>query len=392
MKTHRFLQTILGGVFSTLLVCVCAADEPQFTDVFVAGTDGFPSIRIPSVVVTKSGTVLALAEGRAQGTDQASNKLVLKRSTDGGRTWGPLQIMADDGMNCLNNPCAVVDQGTGRIIVMFQEYPAGHHERDGSIKPGLDGSDIVRNFVVTSDDDGVTWSKLKDVTRTTKHAKYVTIMASGPGIGIQLTRGTHAGRIVIPFNEGPFGRWNVLAVYSDDDGEHWQLGEPAPGGCVTNAAGQVTSLVNEVQMAELSDGSVMLNSRRWGGKAARKVAVSHDGGQTWSDIQEAKPLHDPGCMAAFFRYSFAGRHETNCLLFSNPDSGRRANGTIRASFDDGKTWPMKRVLWPGSFAYSALTRLSDGAIGCLFEADNCGRIIFARLPRKWLDETNSTDK
>jgi len=110
---------------------------PEFSDVFVAGKDTFKSIRIPSVLVTKAGTVLAIAEGRAAQADQANNKLILKRSSDGGRTWTPLQLIADDGANCLNNPCAVVEQASGRIIVMFQSYPAGFSERDGKIKTGL---------------------------------------------------------------------------------------------------------------------------------------------------------------------------------------------------------------------------------------------------------------
>jgi Neuraminidase (sialidase) len=139
--------------------------------------DQFKSIRIPSVVVTKKGTVLAIAEGRAQHADQANNKLILKRSTDAGKTWGEQQIIAHDGENCLNNPCTVVDQKSGHVIVMYQSYPAGFSERDGNIKPGLDGPAIVRNYVVTSDDDGVTWSKPADVTRTTKTYERVTIGA-----------------------------------------------------------------------------------------------------------------------------------------------------------------------------------------------------------------------
>lgn len=386
--TIRVLNILCLTIMVALAPEAGAATEPQFSDVFVAGRDGFPAIRIPSVVVTTKGTVLAIAEGRAFAqADQANNKIILKRSFDGGATWGALQLIANDGANCLNNPCTVVDQPSGRVIVMFQSYPANHRERDGTIKPGLDGPDIVRNYVITSSDDGATWSPMRDVTRSTKHAAGVTIMASGPGIGIQLRRSVHhLGRILMPFNEGPFGRWNVLAVFSDDGGQTWQVGEPAPGCCVTNPAGKIISLVNEVQMVELSDGSVMLNSRKWGGQALRKIAVSQDGGRTWSKIEEEPALRDNGCMASIFRYSFAGKAERNCLLFSNPDSAKRENGAIRASYDDGRAWPVKKVLWPGSFAYSVLTRLPDGAIGCLFETDGTDRIVFARFPLAWLTD------
>ena len=382
------LKCLCASVIGALAVSASAAVEPQFTDVFIAGKDQFPSIRIPSVVVTKKGTVLAFAEGRAVATDQANNKIILKRSADSGKTWGALQIIGDDGKNCLNNPCAVVDEKNGRIILMFQSYPFGFSERDGKIKPGLDGPAIVRNYVIHSDDDGKTWSKLEDVTRTTKHAERVTILASGPGIGIQLKRGAHAGRILIPFNEGPFGKWNVLAVFSDDGGNHWQLGEPSPGCWVTNAAGKITSLVNEVQMVELSDGTVMLNSRKWGGKPLRKIATSQDGGVTWSPIKEESALRDPGCMASIFCFENKGE---NILLYSGPDSTKRENGTVHLSRDDGKTWSVQKVLFPGSFAYSVLTQLPNGDIGCLFETDNTDRMVFARFPLAWLEETAKPD-
>jgi sialidase-1 len=389
-KMNSFVKIFSAGLMLALAISASTAVEPEFTDVFVAGKDGFPSIRIPSVVVTKSGVVLALAEGRAKAADQANNKIILKRSLDGGKTWGAQQIIADDGENCLNNPCAVVDEKNGRIIVMFQSYPFGYSERDGKIQPGLDGPAIVRNDVIHSDDDGLTWSKLEDVTRTTKHAERVTTMASGPGIGIQLKHGAHAGRILIPFNEGPFGHWNVLAVLSDDGGGHWQVGEPAPGCCVTNANGKVVSLVNEVQMVELSDGTVMLNSRKWGGQPVRKIAVSHDGGVTWSKIEDAPTLRDPGCMASIINVKT--KTGKGVLLYSGPDSTKRENGTIHLSYDDGRTWPVKKVLFPGSFAYSVLTQLPNGDIGCLFETDNANRIVFARFPLEWLtDDKDVTD-
>ncbi len=382
------IKLIRNLLFATLPLAIAvrihaAVTTPQFADVFIAGQDQFKSIRIPSVLVTKAGTVLALAEGRAAATDQANNKLILKRSSDGGKTWGALQVIADDGKNCLNNPCAVMDAASGRIIVMFQSYPSGFSERDGKILPGLDGPAIVRNYVIHSDDNGATWSKIEDVTRTTKHAERVTILASGPGIGIQLKHGAHAGRMLIPFNEGPFGHWNVLAVFSDNGGNRWQLGEPAPNCNITNASGKSLSLVNEVQMAELPDGTVMLNSRKWGGKPLRKIALSRDGGATWSPIQEETALRDPGCMASLFSLEIPGQQ--NLLLYSGPDSAKRENGTVHLSRDQGQTWPVKKVLWPGSFAYSVLTRLPDGEIGCLFETDEANRIVFGRFPLAWLE-------
>lgn len=363
---------------------------PSFTDVFVPATDGFASIRIPSMVVTTHGTVLAFAEGRAADADQAANRIILKRSTDGGRSWSRVTTIARDGDRSLNNPCAVVEHTSGRVLLMYQSYPAGISERSDRLQPGYVGDGVVRVLVVSSDDDGKSWSPPRDVTRETKRAAGVTTVASGPGIGVQLERGKYAGRLVIPFNEGPYGHWQVYAVYSDDRGKSWQMGGIAPGSLTEDASGHQASAVNEAQLVELSDGAIRFNVRRAAGTAVRKTAVSRDGGATWSTIVDVPDLRDPGSMASVLRYSFATARARNIILFSGPQSTTRDSGTAFISHDDGRTWPIRRLLWPGSFAYSVLTRLPDGTVGCLFEADDTRRIVFARFAIDWISDEASS--
>jgi sialidase-1 len=375
-----------GLLFLMLVPLPALGAGPEIVDVFTPKTDGFKSIRIPSTVVTKKGAVLAFAEGRAADADQAQNKIILKRSSDGGKTWGKLAVIAEDGDKSLNNLCAVVERATGRVLVMFQSYPAHFGERSGKIVPGYDGDRIVRNLVVISDDDGVTWSKPRDVTRETKRADKVTTVASGPGIGIQLRHGERAGRILIPFNEGPFGLWNIYAVYSDDKGKTWKMGEVAPGDLIDAPKGGRISTVNEAQFVELKDGSIRFNVRRWAGKAVRKTCVSGDGGVTWSKVEDAPELRDPSCMASVFRYTDPADGSKSRILFSGPQSTRRANGTVFLSYDEAKTWPVQRVLCKDGFAYSCLTALPDGTIGCLYEAEETSRIVFARFTLDWLTE------
>ncbi len=360
--------------------------EPDVADVFVPKADGFASIRIPAAVVSKKGTVLAFAEGRAADADQAKNKIVLKRSTDGGKTWGKLAVIAEDGDRALNNPCAVVERESGRVLLMYQSYPAGVGERSGKVQPGYDGNFVVRNWLITSDDDGATWSKPRDITRETKREKVVTTVAGGPGVGIQLRHGRHAGRVLMPFNEGPFGAWNVYAVYSDDNGRTWKMGDAAPGGLIDAGGGKQTSLVNEAQFVELKDGSVRFNVRRWAGKAVRKTCVSADGGVTWSKVEDAPELLDPGCMGSVLRYTDPADGGKSRLLYSGPQSTKRENGTVFVSYDEGRTWSTKRVLCKGAFAYSCLTALPDGTVGCLYEADGTRTIVFARFTLDWLTE------
>ena len=376
------LFTALLSVF----VGHAVAAEPEFSEVFISGQEGYKSIRIPSVVVTTKGVVLAFAEGRAFPSDQAENDIILKRSTDGGRTWGPVQVVHEDGKNSLNNPTAVVEQQSGRVFLIYQRIPAHLKEHSQSTETGYEGANIYRNLLVWSDDDGATWTVPLDVTRATKRATNATTIASGPGIGIQLTRGSHAGRLILPFNEGPFSEWNNFAVFSDDRGATWKWGGNVPGAFLKDAKLGQRSQINEVQMVESSDGSVRLNSRQFAGPKVRKTSVSKDGGVSWSPVVDVPALRDPSCNASVLRYSFGdGAAGLGRILYSGPDAMTRSNGTIYLSRDDGQTWPVKRVLWPGSFAYSVLTKLPDGTVGCLFETDHYKRIAFARLSISWLE-------
>ncbi|MCZ2340578.1 MAG: glycoside hydrolase [Bacteroidales bacterium] len=379
------MPRIVWAVLSLLLAPVIGtAADPTFVNVFIPKNDGFASIRIPAMVVSPNGTILAFAEGRAAHADQAKNRIVLKRSTDQGKTWSKIAVIAEDGDKALNNPCAVVERKSGLILLMYQSYPAGVGERSGKIQPGYTGDRVVRNWLMTSADDGVTWSQPRDLTRQTKREQVVTTLAGGPGIGIQLRYGPHAGRILMPFNEGPFGQWNIYAVYSDDLGKTWAMGNVAPGGLIDTGKGKKTSTVNEAQFVERKDGSIRFNVRRWAGKAVRKTCVSTDGGVTWSPVSDVPEIVDPGCMGSILRYPDSTEGTTSRILYSGPQSTRRENGTIFLSTDDGKTWPVKRVLDKGSFAYSCLAPLSDGTIGCLYETDGTNRIVFARFTLDWL--------
>lgn len=365
---------------------VLAAQEPEFSDVFVPGKDGYPAIRIPSIVVTKQGSVLAFAEARKTLGDQSENDIVTKRSTDGGATWSELKLIHDDGANSLNNPTAVVDQQSGRIFLMYQRIPSHLKEHSKGTAAGLEGENIYRNFLVTSDDDGVTWSAPLDVTSTTKRPDRATTICSGPGAGIQLTRGSHKGRLIFPFNEGPFWLWQNFSVFSDDAGKTWRTGVDAPGVMLPDAKMGQRSQVNEVQMVELSDGGVRLDSRQFGGARVRKTAVSRDGGLTWSAVGDIADVPCTSCMAGVLRYSFDDGSGMGKILHVGPAGPGRTHGTVYLSLDDGATFPVKRELWAGKFAYSVPAKLADGRVGVLFEADDYKRLVFARFPIGWLTD------
>jgi sialidase-1 len=193
------------------------------------------------------------------------------------------------------------------------------------------------------------------------------------------------GRLVFPFNEGPFGLWNIYTVYSDDRGVTWNMGEVAPGGSV-DTNGKRTSQVNECQVVELSDGILMMNARRWSGAKVRKSSLSNDGGQTWESVVDVPEIKDPSCMGSIIRCKNPDADKPPLLLFSGPNSDKRSNGTIFLSEDQGQTWAKSKVIESGLFAYSCLVELPDLSVGCLYEADDMSKIRWTKISvRKLVD-------
>ncbi|MBL8863718.1 MAG: exo-alpha-sialidase [Planctomycetes bacterium] len=330
---------------------------------FQHGVDGYPNYRIPAIARTARGVLLAFAEGRQRAHDHAENDLVLRRSLDDGATWQPVQVVAAAGRDCLSNPCAVALR-SGRVLLVHQRYAQGFDEH--AAEPGFEGPRVCRTFLQHSDDDGRTWSAPREITRSVKRAE-ATSVASGPGIGIELARGVHAGRVLVPMNQGPFGAWEVYAALSDDGGATWRMGQIAPGGELHRP--------NEVQFAERDDGSVLLDARGMAGAKRRKLAESHDGGDTWSAVRDVDELVEPRCMGALLRHAASG-----LLLRCGPRSeSRRERGTVWASADGGATWPARVEIVAGSFAYSGLVELDGGGVGVVYEDDAVGAIRFLRL-------------
>lgn len=340
---------------------------PLFLSGFAGGKDGYHTYRIPALAVTKRGTVLAICEGRKNSWgDSGDIDLVMKRSTDDGKTWSELKLIWDDAENTCGNPCVVADQETGSIFLLSTWNRGDDHEGEIIAQKS---KDTRRVFVLRSDDDGITWSKPQQITNAVKMPNW-TWYATGPGGGIQLENGEHKGRLVIPCDhiEAETKHYYSHVIYSDDHGSTWKLGGRTP-----------EHQVNECEVVELSGGAMMLNMRNYNSaKRARQTAISRDGGLTWSDQQHDATLIEPICQAAVLRYRWQEGNTPGAMLFSNPASTQgRVNMTIRASLDEGKTWPTSHVLYPGPSGYSDLAKLRNGNIACLFEAgtDNIAESI-----------------
>ena len=346
------------------LAALSAAGQTQptapLTDVYVKGESNYNTFRIPSLLLTPKGTLLAFAEARKDSArDGGHTEIALKRSSDGGKTWGPMAIVVADPPNAVCNPCALVERQSGTIFLLHTRNLGSDSEK--AILAGTSkGTCTV--WVASSADDGVTWTKPRELTADVKDKNW-TWYATGPGVGIQLA----SGRLLIPCNDALAGSktYQSHTIYTDDCGATWKLG------------GVAGVLGNESQAVELSDGSVMTNMRSYRGKHCRAVSVSKDGGETWSKARDDPTLVEPVCQASITRMVRDGKV---MLLFSNPaDPKARRNLTLRISEDDGKTWPRSMVLYPGSAAYSCLAPMEDGTVACLFEIDNYARIVLMRV-------------
>ena len=335
-------------------------------DIFVSGTEVYHTFRIPSVIVAPNGTVLAFCEGRKSSlSDTGDIDIVLKKSFDNGITWQPMEVIRDDGENVCGNPCPVVDSETGTIWLLTT-HNLGQDQEKEIIAGTSEGTRTVR--VMNSADNGDTWSEPVEISLTTKKQDWVWY-ATGPGVGIRLS----SGRLVIPCDfitlEGKL--WGSHVICSDDHGATWKLG------------GTVVPQTNESQVVELSDGTLLLNMRNYSGNHLRAVATSSDGGMSWSEIHYDDTLIEPVCQASII--SFPGR---KIILFSNPASmENRVKMTVRLSDDDYKTWQTSKVIFEGPSAYSCLTVLPDGKIGCLYERGSehpYETITFAVFDPEWL--------
>lgn len=323
----------------------------------------FSDERFPNVVVGTNGTVIA---------SWGSKKMRVRRSEDGGETWGDEINVVTPGFQ---GGGTTVDDETGNIFLFVEE----HHPPAPL--------DIYR-----SSDQGITWEK-KEITLIPNSLGHVPSMHMNEH-GITLKHGEHAGRLIRPsryYGEGASVDFAdsqyTNAIFSDDNGKTWRASEPFP------AYG-----TGEATIAELSDGKLYYNSRRHkstDGKNAlmRHIALSYDGGETWEDLSVSKELPDGnqnsdyGLMAGLVRLPVEGH---DILLFSNIESPKgRDHGTVWASFDGGKSWPVKKLVDKGSFAYSSLAAgrkgtPSEGMIYLLYESGQGAKI--ARFNLAWLTD------
>ncbi len=367
--------------FGVWLVATAAWAQPALThvDVYVSGTQGYHSYRIPAIETAADGSLLAFAEARKYSLDdpgfgKQDIDLVLRRSIDGGKTWSPMKVIEDPGeLWSAANPATVVDRQTGRVWLLYLRCKPKRNTE--TARPGTDDNQILAR---SSDDNGVTWSEPTDLTKVSRDMDDRQWGSSvvGPGGAIQDRR----GRLIAPvWRYKPFG---VFAIYSEDHGRTWQRSPLVPGG----KGG------DECQLVELADGRILMDIRQENGPH-RWMAESSDGGRapsagwSWSEPRPGLTVSPVACAIERYTLKAAG-DDRDRILWTGPKGPGRMNLVVRMSYDEGRTFPVERPIWKGHAAYSDLTVLKDKTVGVLWERgvkQGYQFISFTRLDREFLE-------
>lgn len=401
-NSKSFLKPIL--VFAFLLAWFSSsstfAKEPFLTKqvLFEEKTDGFSLHRIPGIVVTAKGTILAYCEGRKlREADRGEIEILLRRSADGGETFSPARQVAHMGPRLPRNPY-MSEKKRGKNM-------GGPDEQTVNNPMAIAGADgrvhmvycveYARAFYMVSQDDGITWSDPVEITYAMDQFRGELdwqVIASGPGHAIQLEN----GRLVVPFwmatyeEDAPL-RKAACVIYSDDNGATWKAGEIAIRGG------------GEPNVAQSADGRVIMTSRNTNERNRRLASYSDDGATNWSEPQLVEDLLEPGCMAGIVAHRGTADQSGSVLLFSNPHTTKRKHSarhdvTIKLSRDGGLTWPTQKLLEDGPSAYSDLAVLPDGTILCFYESGvdppkikrnrdwAYANLTLARFNLEWLNE------
>ena len=353
-------------IFFSLLLSVIfywgsASDKP-LVSVFSSGQDGYHTYRIPAIIAAENGDLLAFAEGRVSSrSDTGDIDLVMKRSVDGGKTWGKLEVIWNDDANVCGNPCPVI-LDSGEILLLMTWNHGKDHE--SHIKSGRSKHGGRVPFITESKDHGKTWSRPRDISAMADKDSWGWY-ATGPGNAIQLKHGKYKGRIVVPCADSDLdNNYDAHAIYSDDKGKTWAY------------SSQVGKGANESCVVELADGTLIFNTRQQSHKSGfRGQAISKDGGVTWIEFSNKTSLKEPTCQAAMISYD-----HKNTLLFMNPQGKGRSDGMVQISKDAGKSWTVLHTLPKGSFAYSSMCVMNSGDVALLYEADGYKTIKFELIP------------
>ncbi len=396
MKIVRILDVVLLiGITIFLFIVGCKPDSKNNRVFFenqlvMESNDSVAAYAIPNIVSSPEGTVLCIATARLGDNHDWGNvqQVVVSRSVDNGVTWENPRIIASINDWTVRQTSAMVDPENGKVMVFGHKSPLlnSDGERMSEIWK-INFPEKIKDlgagyFFVESFDEGKTWSEMIDID--------LPYAPHDPGI--VLTKGKYKGRYILPARTviGTEFDWNNLyngVLISDDKGRTWKAG------------GLTQSHVGEACVVELSDGRLYMNNRNHADNfGIRNHAVSSDGGETFTEFGDDPELIEPTCDAGMV--SFEDPDKGHVILFCNPavkatkrwDGASRRRMSVKASFDDAKTWPLNKLVFEGPAAYSGITVGKDGMIFLVYEHAGIGskdsrqNLSVARFNMEWLEE------
>jgi sialidase-1 len=338
------------------------------TDVFREGENGVHTYRIPALIETQKGVLIAVADARHDSNKDlpANISLVMRRSLDAGKNWEAARTIQKVKEGGVGDASLLLDRSSGRVWCFFNYGPPGIGFMTS--QPGSrTGPATLQLHAIHSDDDGATWSEPIDLTPQVKEPSWQGMFATS-GTDIQISSGRFLVPLVVRDGKGVI---HSLNVYSDDHGKTWKHGKSIAEG------------TDESHNVELKDGVILQNIRNG---THRAIARSHDGGITFGRVSHDPALIDPSCNAGITSYRRGGQ---DILIFTNAASTHRENLTVKLSYDDGQTWRVVRAIYAGPAGYSTVIPLHDGTIGVLYERGDTHadeRITFARFNLAWVTE------
>jgi sialidase-1 len=387
------MKRLIICILLSITGIITANGQAKEVPVFVSGTDGFKSFRIPAIIKAPDGSLMAFCEGRLNGSGDFGNiKIVMKRSRDSGKTWGDIKTIATNDTLQTDNSAPVVDMTDpaylkGRIFLF---YNTGNVS-ESKLRRGLGVREV---WYKTSVDNGASWSAPVNITLQVHKPKQPNFnkaynfnedwrsFANTPGHAIQFVAGKYKGRIYIAANHSAgepqkkYADGRAFGYYTDDHGKTFKISEDVnmPGG-------------NEVMAAELTGNKLMMNIRnQLGNVKQRIVSISNDGGKSWNTTRFDNHLPDPVCQGSIL--NIGGKMKNVLAVCNDADTTNRDNLTLRISFDEGKSWKINKLIakapegYKGDYsAYSDLVKLSGYTVGILYEKDGYKQIVFT--PINW---------
>lgn len=345
--------------------------------VYAPGDYGSTNYRIPAITTAANGSLVIMTDKRKyNSTDLPQDIDIVSRiSEDNGKTWSePVTVAQGTGYGKGFGDAVIMKAKSGKLVALFV---------GGTGLNSSTSTNPIRSYMSSSLDNGKSWTTPVDITsqifasgcadpvRASWQASFF-----GSGHGLCLRNGRLM--VVAAIREVTGGSLNNYAIYSDDEGETWNVSQRAISGG------------DEAKVVELNNGDILMSSRTTGN---RLWAKSSDKGVTWSSTGTWAEINGNACDADIVRYtSTIDGYDKNRILHTLPNATDRSNVSMWLSYDEGNSWPVKKTLCAEKSAYSSITILPDGTIGVYQEEDetNPYKMYYLNFSLEWL--TSGSDK